>query len=216
MTGPVTSDVTGLLVTDVDSTFIRQECIELLAARAGAEAEVRDVTERAMRGELDFAASLRERVALLAGLPVSVFYEVAAEVELTPGAAELVAHAHERGWAVALVSGGFHEVVDVVGARAGVDHVLANRLEVEGDRLTGRTTGPIIDRTAKAEALRFFAAQDGVATERTVAVGDGANDIDLLEAAGTGIAFRAKPALRAIADHAVDEESLLAVARWID
>lgn len=216
MTDPVTPDVTGLLVTDVDSTFIRQEVIELLAARAGAEAEVRHVTERAMRGELDFAESLRERVALLAGLPVSIFHEVAAEVELTPGAIELVRHAHERGWAVALVSGGFHEVVDVVGARAGVDHVLANRLEVEDDRLTGRTTGPVVDRTAKAKALRLFATQDGVAPERTVAVGDGANDIELLRAAGTGIAFRAKAALRAVADHVVDDESLLGVVRWID
>lgn len=215
MTVPVTAGANGLLVTDVDSTFIRQEVIELLAARAGAEDEVRDITERAMRGELDFAASLRARVALLAGLPVSVFYEVTAEVELTPGAVELVEHAHARGWAVALVSGGFHEIVDVIGARAGVDHVLANRLEVADDHLTGRTLGPIIDRTAKAEALRFFAAQDGVQLSSTVAVGDGANDIELLGVAGTGIAFCAKPALREVADHVVDDESLLPIARWI-
>lgn len=201
----------GLLVMDVDSTLITCEVIERLAERAGAREQVAAVTDRAMRGELDFAASLRERVATLAGLPESVFAEVAAEVELTPGARELVAALHAAGWAVGLVSGGFHEVVDVLAADLGIAHVRANRLEVAGGVLTGRTSGPVIDRAAKAAALREWAAALGVPMAATVAVGDGANDLDMIAQAGLGIAFAAKPALRERADVALPGPRLDAV-----
>lgn len=192
-----------LVVTDVDSTFITAEVIELLAARAGAREQVAEITERAMRGELDFAASLHERVATLAGLPVSVFADVLDEVELTPGAAELVAELQARGWPIALVSGGFAEVVEPLAASLGIEHVRANRLEVTGGHLTGRVTGEVVDRAAKERALREFAAAFDVPLGLTIAIGDGANDLDMLGAAGLGIAFNAKPLVCAEVDFEV-------------
>lgn len=193
-----------LLVLDVDSTLIRQEVIELIAARAGTQQRVAEITERAMRGELDFAASLAERVATLGGVPETVFADVAAEVELTPGAAELVASAQAAGWVVGLVSGGFEEIVSTIAARVGVTHFVANRLEVTHGALTGRTLGPVIDRNAKAVALKAFAAAEGVALEDTVAIGDGANDLGMMGIAGLSVAFRAKPVVRDAADIAID------------
>lgn len=201
--------VTGLLVSDVDSTFLTQEVIELIAERAGTREQVEEVTTRAMRGELDFAESLRARVATLAGLDVSVLTDVAAELIPTPGALELIERARAAGWRTALVSGGFHETIDDLAARIGIDHVLANRLGVRDGHLTGEVEGPIIDRAAKAHALRELAETYDVPLARTVGIGDGANDIDLLQAAGTGIAFRAKPALRAVADVELEGPSLL-------
>lgn len=200
---------TGLLVSDVDSTFLTQEVIELLADHAGTRAEVQDVTERAMRGEIDFEPSLRARVATLAGLPVEVLARVRGALVPTDGALELFARARAAGWVTALVSGGFHELIDPLATEAGIDHVLAQRLEIADERLTGRVAGPIVDRAAKAAALRELAAHHGIDRARTVAIGDGANDIDLLRAAGTGIAFRAKPALREVADVLLDGPSLL-------
>ncbi len=197
-----------LLVLDVDSTLIQQEVIELLAAKAGSRAQVADITNRAMRGELDFAESLKERVATLAGLPESVFADVANEVTLTPGAAELVARAHEAGWIVGLVSGGFEEVVSTIAARVNVTHFVANRLEVSDGRLTGHTAGPVIDRNAKAVALVSFARATGVAVEDTVAIGDGANDLGMMDAAGISIAFSAKPLVREHADIVIDGPGL--------
>jgi phosphoserine phosphatase len=191
-------------VTDVDSTFIQQEVVELLAEHAGTRERVAEVTERAMRGELDFAASLRERVATLAGLPVSVFDAVRDAVALTPGAAELVAACQARGWAFGLVSGGFAEIVEPLAASLGITHVRANRLEVVDGVLTGRTLGPVVDRTVKATTLRDWAEAEGVPLADTVAVGDGANDLEMIAAAGTGIAFRAKPVVRAQAPWAID------------
>jgi len=193
-----------LLVLDVDSTLIQQEVIELLAARAGSLVEVAAITDRAMRGELDFAESLKKRVATLRGLPSTVFAEVAAEVELTPGAAELVANAQEAGWTVGLVSGGFEEVVSTIAARVNVTHFVANRLETVGGVLTGRTIGPVIDRNAKAVALLAFARAAGVAIEDTVAIGDGANDLGMMDVAGLSVAFSAKPVVRDQADIAID------------
>lgn len=193
-----------LLVLDVDSTLIRQEVIELLAARAGTEQMVAEITERAMRGELDFAASLAERVATLVGVPQGVFAEVAAEVELTPGAAELVASARAAGWVVGLVSGGFEEIVSSIAARVGITHFVANRLEVRDGALTGRTVGPVVDRNAKAIALKAFAAAEGIDLQRTVAIGDGANDLGMMEVAGLSVAFAAKPVVREAADIAID------------
>ena len=196
---------------DVDSTLIRDEVIELLARHAGREAEVAAVTERAMRGELDFAESLHARVATLAGLPVSVFDDVIEAVRLTPGARTLVATLQDLGFAVALVSGGFVEVVKPLAKSLGIKHVAANRLEVSDGVLTGKVKGEVVDRAMKATMLKKFAAAEGLPLSRTVAVGDGANDLDMLAAAGLGIAFNAKPAVRASADTALNFPYLDAV-----
>ncbi len=185
---------------DVDSTLITQEVVELLAEHAGSRAEVAGITERAMRGEIDFTESLRARVATLAGLPVSVFDAVLAEVVVTPGAVELLAELDRRGWPVGLVSGGFVEVVGPLADRLGIPRYHANALEVEHGALTGRVAGEVVDRAVKARTLREYAAEVGVPLERTVAIGDGANDLDMLATAGFGIAFNAKPVVCAQAD----------------
>ncbi|WP_432540554.1 phosphoserine phosphatase SerB [Kineococcus sp. SYSU DK002] len=200
-----------LVVMDVDSTLIQQEVIELLAAHAGREAEVAAVTERAMRGEIDFGASLRERVACLEGLDVSVVDAVREAVVLTPGARTLVRTLHRLGFTLALVSGGFLEVVGPLAAELGIAHVRANRLQVVHGRFTGRVLGPVVDRAAKAVALREFAAAEGLPLHRTVAIGDGANDLDMIAAAGLGIAFNAKPVVREQADAALNVPYLDAV-----
>ena len=197
-----------LLVMDVDSTLIQAEVIELIAAHAGTEAQVAEVTEAAMRGELDFAASLHARVSTLAGVPVSAFDDVREAVAYMPGARELVAAFRSRGWPVGLVSGGFEEVVRPLADELGIEHVRANRLQVDGGVLTGRVDGPVVDRAAKADFLRELAARYDIPMGRTVAVGDGANDIDMVTAAGTGVAFCARPALQAVADVVLDERRL--------
>ena len=189
-----------LIVFDVDSTLIQGEVIEMLAARAGAEAKVAQITEAAMRGELDFEDSLRERVATLAGLPASVVDEVADELELTAGARTTLRTLRRLGFHCGVVSGGFRQVIEPLAHELMLDYVAANQLEIIDGTLTGRVIGPIIDRPGKAKALRDFAYQAGVPMEQTVAVGDGANDIDMLAAAGLGVAFNAKPALREVAD----------------
>lgn len=202
---PVTraQDDRRLVVLDVDSTLITAEVIELLAAHAGSREQVEDITARAMLGELDFAASLHARVATLAGLPAGVFEDVLTEVRLTPGAAELLADLAGRHWPVALVSGGFLEIVGPLAARLGITRFRANGLEVVDGVLTGRVRGPVVDRAGKAEALRAFAADDEIPLQRTIAIGDGANDLDMLAAAGFGIAFNAKPVLAGRADAVV-------------
>lgn len=192
-----------LVVMDVDSTLIQDEVIELLAAHAGAEEEVAAVTERAMRGEIDFAQSLHERVAVLAGLPVSLFDEVRAAVRLTPGARTLVRTLKRLGFTVGLVSGGFVEVVQPLADDLGITYVEANALEVVDGHLTGRVVGDVVDREGKARALAHFAQLEGLPLDRTVAIGDGANDLDMLALAGLGVAFNAKPVVRAQADAAV-------------
>ncbi len=189
-----------LVVMDVDSTLIRDEVIDLLAARAGCEQEVAKVTAAAMRGELDFAASLRDRVGLLAGLDASVLDEVRGALRLTAGARTLIGTLSSLGFKFGIVSGGFVQVIAPLAAELGISYVAANTLEVADGKLTGRVSGPVIDRAAKAEALRRFAADAGVPLSQTVAVGDGANDLDMIAAAGLGIAFNAKPAVRDAAD----------------
>lgn len=189
-----------LIVMDVDSTVIQDEVIDLLAQAAGKGEQVAAITERAMMGELDFADSLRLRVATLEGLPVEVLAQVAEAVRLTPGARTLCRTLKRLGFHVCLVSGGFEEVVVPVTAELDVDRIRANRLEVVDDRLTGRVVGDIVDRAGKRRALEEFATEFEVPLSRTIAIGDGANDIDMLDAAGLGVAFNAKPAVRAAAD----------------
>jgi phosphoserine phosphatase len=192
-----------LVVMDVDSTLIQQEVIELLGAKANKGEEISAITESAMRGELDFAASLQARVALLAGLPESVLTDVQSEITLTPGARTLVRTLHRLGHHVALVSGGFEPVIAPLMAELGIEHMRANNLEIVSGKLTGKLSGPIIDRAGKAQALREFAAEHSIALEQTIAIGDGANDLDMIAIAGLGIAFNAKPAVIAAADSSV-------------
>ena len=189
-----------LIVFDVDSTLIQGEVIEMLAAHAGAEAAVAQVTEAAMRGEIDFAESLHRRVATLAGLPAEVLDEVAEQIELTPGARTTLRTLRRLGYHCGIVSGGFRQVIEPLAHELMMDFVAANELEIVDGKLTGRVIGAVVDRPGKAKALRDFAQQAGVPMEQTVAVGDGANDIDMLSAAGLGVAFNAKPALREVAD----------------
>ena len=189
-----------LVVLDADSTLIENEAIELLAEEAGSLDHVAAVTERAMRGELDFAESLRERVATLAGLPESVFDVVRSHIRVTRGVPELIAGLHAAGSRVGVVSGGFHELLDPLGAELGLDHWRANRLEITDGRLTGKVLGPIIDARAKADTLLEWARADGIRSRSTVAVGDGANDLLMMGVAGLSVAFNAKPAVRAQAD----------------
>lgn len=192
-----------LVVMDVDSTLIQQEVIDLLGAHAGVDSEIREITERAMRGEIDFEASLRARVALLEGLDEAVLSEVRGQIVLTPGARTLVSTLQKLGHSVAVVSGGFTAVIEPLIKELNISHYRANTLEIVSGKLTGKLTGKIIDRAAKAEALRDFAKAEGVELEQTIAIGDGANDLDMIAAAGLGIAFNAKPAVKAAADSTV-------------
>lgn len=193
-----------LIVMDVDSTLIQGEVIELLAEHAGCLDEVAEVTAAAMRGELDFAESLRARVALLEGLDESAIDAVREQVELTRGARTLVRTLKRLGYQVGIVSGGFTQVTDVLVDRLGLDYSAANTLEVVDGKLTGRVVGEIVDRPGKARMLERFALAAGVPLSATVAIGDGANDLDMLNTAGLGVAFNAKPVVREAADTAVN------------
>ncbi len=200
-----------LVVMDVDSTLVAGEAIDLLAERAGCGRPAAELTAAAMRGELDFATALRERVAMLAGLDAGVLAEVRKELKLTPGARTLIRTLRRLGYRCGIVSGGFTQFTDPLAADLGLDYAAANTLEVSGGRLTGRLTGRLIDRAGKAEALREFAAAAGVSLSQTVAVGDGANDLDMIEAAGLGIAFNAKQAVREAADASLSVPHLDAI-----
>ncbi len=200
-----------LICFDVDSTLVQGEVIEMLAARAGKEAEVAAVTEAAMRGELDFEQSLHARVRNLEGLPASVIDEVAAGLQLTPGARTTIRTLKRLGYRCGVVSGGFTAVIEPLARDLELDFVRANTLEVVDGVLTGRVIGEVVDRPGKARALQEFADAFGVPVQETVAVGDGANDIDMLSAAGLGVAFNAKPALREVADAALSHPYLDAV-----
>lgn len=203
--------VRPLVVLDCDSTTIQDEVIELLADAAGTREEVAEVTERAMRGELDFAESLRERVATLAGTAETVFADAYARVRPTPGIEALVAEVHARGGIVGVVSGGFHEVLDPLAADLRLDLWRANRLEVSEGKLTGLTVGPVIDAEAKAAALREWAEAAGIPLSATVAIGDGANDLRMMEVAALSIAFNAKPIVRERADVSIERDLSLVI-----
>ena len=208
--------VKRLVQLDVDSTFIQQEAIELLAAKAGVLEEVSRITAAAMRGELDFAQSLVARVALLQGLSDDSFVQVQQEITVTDGAAELVTLLHQKGHCVSLVSGGFTNILQPMVNAMKIDFYRANTLEVVDGKLTGKVLGAIVDRAAKADALREFATACGVDLSNTVAIGDGANDLDMMDIAGISIAFNAKPIVEAAADYAIKEPSLRSVASLIN
>ncbi|AIG74203.1 phosphoserine phosphatase [Amycolatopsis sp. MJM2582] len=200
-----------LVVFDVDSTLIQGEVIEMLGAHAGVEPQVREITEAAMRGELNFGESLERRVALLEGLPETVLDEVAASIELTPGARTTIRTLKRMGFRCGVVSGGFTKIIQSLVDDLGLDFAAANELEVVDGKLTGRVVGEVVDRAGKAKALRRFADEYEISLQQCVAVGDGANDIDMLSVAGMGVAFNAKPALREVADTALSHPYLDAV-----
>jgi phosphoserine phosphatase len=193
-----------LVVMDVDSTLIEQEVIDLLARAHGVGEKVQTITESAMRGDLDFEDSLRARVALLEGAPASIIDTVAKEVTFTPGARTLIRTLHKLGHSVGLVSGGFSQIVNPIASELGITHIRSNVLEIIDGKVTGKLSGPIVDRAGKAIALKEFAKSEGLTLEQTVAIGDGANDLDMIAAAGLGIAFNAKPAVQAAADSALN------------
>ena len=200
-----------LVVFDVDSTLIEDEVIELLADEAGKRAEVAEVTERAMRGELDFAESLKQRVLTLRGLSDSVIEKTLERIVITKGAVELIAEIHRRGGKVGAVSGGFNQLLEPLADRLGLDFWRANQLAIVDATLTGEVDGEIIDRQAKARALQEWAEACDLPLTQTIAVGDGANDLDMLALAGLGLAFNAKPKVREQADLVIAENDLAEV-----
>ena len=208
--------VKGLLVMDVDSTLIMEEGIDLLGEEAGVGAQVAAITERAMRGELDFEAALRERVALLKGLPEDIFTRIAEKIHFTPGAEDLVKELHKRGYKVGLVSGGFHEIVDRLAEQLGIDYVKANRLEIQQGFLTGQVLGEIVTKDTKLSMLKAWAVENKLDLNQTIAMGDGANDLPMIQVAGMGIAFMAKPIVREQAPYQIQECNLYRVIDLLD
>ena len=200
-----------LVVMDVDSTLIQQEVIELLADYAGVMPQVRLITEQAMSGELDFRQSLAKRVGLLEGLSEDIFQWLKPRIELTPGVEQLISAVHAIGGKIGAVSGGFSQVLEPLANQIGLDYWMANKLEVSNGKLTGNLVGPVIDAEAKATALKSWASDSGISLKHTIAIGDGANDIQMLECAGYAVAFRPKPVLKKYADLVIEENSLLSL-----
>ena len=205
-----------LILFDVDSTLIKQEVIDLLAEKSGHGREVQQITARAMKGEIDFAQALSARVSLLEGLPESVFDEVISQISFAEGFDELFSYLRKNGFLVGAVSGGFHNVLDKLFAQLQLDFLEANVLEVVDGRLTGKITSAPIDRMAKARALREFAALHNIELENTVAVGDGANDIDMIEIAGLGVSYMGKEILRQKADLHLEKAGLNALIQYLN
>jgi phosphoserine phosphatase len=200
-----------LVMLDMDSTLIVQEVIDLLAAKAGVAEEVSAITQKAMAGEMDFAQSLQARVSLLAGLNESMLLEVRSEITLTQGAEKLIQTLHLKGHKVGVVSGGFIDVIEPILKELKIDFYRANKLQILNGKLTGKLEGEIIDRAAKLKALVEFAKNEGVQMSQTVAIGDGANDLDMIESAGLGVAFNAKPKVAAAAATTISGSDLSAV-----
>jgi phosphoserine phosphatase len=196
---------------DVDSTLIQQEVIDLLADYACVMPEVKEITEQAMSGKLDFKQSLAKRVDLLEGLSEEIFQWLKPQIQLTPGVQELIFAVHELGGKIGAVSGGFSQVLEPLAKEIGLDYWMANSLEVRGGKLTGNLVGPVIDAEAKATALKSWASDSGIPLEQTIAIGDGANDIQMLECAGYAVAFRPKPVLKQYADLVIEENSLISL-----
>ena len=205
-----------LILFDVDSTLIKQEVIDLLADKSGHGREVQEITARAMRGEIDFAQALSKRVSLLEGLPESVFTEVLNQISFAEGFDELFSYLRKNGFLVGAVSGGFHNVLDKLFAQLQLDFLKANVLEVVDGKLTGKITAAPVDRIAKAQALREFAALHKIELENTVAVGDGANDIDMIELAGLGVSYMGKEILRQKADLHLEKAGLNALIQYLN
>ena len=205
-----------LILFDVDSTLIKQEVIDLLAEKSGHGREVQQITARAMAGEIDFSQALLKRVSLLEGLPESVFDEVISQVSFAEGFDELFSYLRKNGFLVGAVSGGFHNVLDKLFAQLQLDFLKANVLEVVDGRLTGKITAAPVDRMAKARALREFAALHKVELENTVAVGDGANDLEMIEIAGLGVSYMGKEILRQKADLHLEKAGLNALIQYLN
>ncbi|HGC6688039.1 TPA: phosphoserine phosphatase SerB [Streptococcus agalactiae] len=203
--------IKGLLVMDVDSTLIMEEAIDLLAIEAGVGKQV-----AAMRGELDFEEALKKRVALLKGLPVTILTDILSSIHFTPGAYELIKECHKRQMKVGLVSGGFHETIDILAKQLQVDYVKANRLGVKGGFLTGEVEGEIVTKEVKKIKLKEWASENHLDLSQTIAMGDGANDLPMIKSAGVGIAFCAKPIVREEAAYQINEKNLLKVFDIID
>ena len=209
-------EVTGLLVMDVDGTLIQQEGIDLLAQEAGVGQKVAEITAQAMNGELDFKASLQARIALLKGLEASIFPKIIEQMDVTPGAKTLITELHQRGYKVGLVSGGFHEVIDPIARSLGIDLVRANRLEVSDGRLTGEVLGEIVTPEMKKDSLLTWARENHIPRSQTIAMGDGANDLPMIETAGIGIAFMAKPIVAERALYRIEKRDLSLVLEILD
>ena len=209
-------EVTGLLVMDVDGTLIQQEGIDLLAQEAGVGQKVAEITAQAMNGELDFKASLQARIALLKGLEASIFPKIIEQMDVTPGAKTLITELHQRGYKVGLVSGGFHEVIDPIARSLGIDLVRANRLEVSDGRLTGEVLGEIVTPEMKKDSLLTWARENHIPRSQTIAMGDGANDLPMIETAGVGIAFMAKPIVAERAPYRIETRDLRLVLEILD
>ena len=209
-------EVTGLLVMDVDGTLIRQEGIDLLAQEAGVGEKVAEITAQAMNGKLDFTASLEARVALLKGLEASIFPKIIEQMDVTPGAKTLITELHQRGYKVGLVSGGFHEVIDPIARSLGIDLVRANRLQTFDGRLTGKVLGEIVTPERKKDSLLTWARENHIPRSQTIAMGDGANDLLMIKAAGIGIAFMAKPIVSAQTPYRIEKRDLRLVLDIID
>ena len=205
-----------LVLFDVDSTLINEEVIDLIAAHAGVQEEVSKITERAMAGELNFEESLRARVSFLKNLPISVLQKVSNEISLTEGASDLVNSLQDAGHIVAVVSGGFVDVITPLMSQLRIHHFKANRFEIQNDLLTGQVEGEIVGRTTKAEFLCEVASMEGVDLENTVAIGDGANDLEMISAAGLGIAFCAKQVLQDAADIVINKRDLRLVLKYLN
>ena len=204
-----------IFLLDVDSTLINEEVIDLLAAQAGVSKEVSQITSSAMAGELDFSESLVKRVSLLAGLSITAIEQVQKKITLTNGAADLITALQSRGDIVAVVSGGFTEIISPLLATLKISRFKANSLEIIEGQLTGKVNGDIVDRRAKAEFLKELVALSGIPLSDTVAIGDGANDIDMIQSAGIGVAFCAKPALVNVADRVINTRDLREVLKVI-